>query len=488
MQNKPRLGAWVRHSRLSLLSSFALACALAVLFTLSACGGGGSAPPVTQTTTTVPFEIVAALKATPGVLSVEEKTTTVANARFFVLSFQQPVDHQNPLGASFPQTASLLLRDRNAPLVLAATGYGISRTSPSEQEPTRLLNANQLTMEHRFFQSSTPNPLDWNLLNIWQAANDQHRLVQAFKPIFTGKWINTGASKGGMTSIFHRRFFPNDVSATVAYVAPIMFAADDARFVPFIKSRGDAANRAAIEAWQQAMLDHREEMKVLFKQDADRLGETLNSLGLDKAFEFAVLEAPFTLWQYGNASLAAKVPAANASVAQLYEYLDATSFGVVKTWSDSTMNYYQAFYQQTATQLGYGAVPEAHLKGLRYPGQDTGAAYPPFGASKVYDPAAMRDIQNWVEQNASSIMFIYGENDPWTAAAFELSASAMARDNWRYTVALGNHGSKLGQLPSTERAAAYAKLSNWAGVPVISSQAPAEPKLTGRFDQERFSH
>ncbi|MFP2912532.1 hypothetical protein ACLESD_47465, partial [Pyxidicoccus sp. 3LFB2] len=32
--------------------------------------------------------------------------------------------------------------------------------------------------------------------------------------------VSTGASKGGMTSIYHRASAPKDVDATVAYVAP----------------------------------------------------------------------------------------------------------------------------------------------------------------------------------------------------------------------------------------------------------------------------
>jgi hypothetical protein len=42
-----------------------------------------------------------------------------------------------------------------------------------------------------------------------------------------GKWVNTGASKGGMTSVYHRRFFPNDLDANVAYVAPLSYSQED---------------------------------------------------------------------------------------------------------------------------------------------------------------------------------------------------------------------------------------------------------------------
>jgi len=64
-------------------------------------------------------------------------------------------------------------------------------------------------------------------------------------------------------------------------------------------------------------------------------------------------------------------------------------------------------------------------------------------------------------------MFIYGENDPWSAGAFELG---WAKDSFRYFVPGGNHGSAISTLPDTERDAAFATLARWAGVE-LSGQA-----------------
>ena len=49
---------------------------------------------------------------------------------------------------------------------------------------------------------------DWEVLDIFQAAADHHRIVAALKSIYSGARINTGHSKGGMTAVFHRRFYP----------------------------------------------------------------------------------------------------------------------------------------------------------------------------------------------------------------------------------------------------------------------------------------
>ncbi|HJV21900.1 MAG TPA: S28 family serine protease [Holophagaceae bacterium] len=452
----------------SLLGPALLAAALCLL---PGCGGGGSG-----TTAPAPQQdILLALQATPGVSDVTEVTSTLAGTRFFRFHLTQAVDHTAVGGPTFPQFVTLLYRSRTAPVVLATTGYAISQ-NPGQGEPTRILGANQITMEHRFFNTSTPAPADWTKLSIQQSAADEHQVVTALKPLFSGKWLNTGGSKGGMTALFHRRFYPNDVDVTLAYVAPINLANGDTRYPPFIDARGDTATRLAIEAWQQAIFSKRAEVLALLQADAMAQGQTFNALGADKTLEFAVLESPFVLWQYGNAALAAQVPAAGANAQQLYAYLDQVNSGVVGTWADSTLSYYQAYYQQCANQLGYPANKESHLTGLSYPGQDVPAIYPPPGASKAYDGGvAMQDIQTWMDTAARKVILVYGENDPWTAGALTVTAAAQARDVHKYIAPLGNHGSKLASLTSADANAAYALLAQWMGAPVTPAAPPQTP-------------
>lgn len=226
-----------------------------------------------------------------GVVSVTEKASSISGTRFFVLGLTQAENHFATPTPTFTQVVTVLFRSRTAPTTLATTGYSISQ-NPSEWEPTRILGANQVTMEHRFFNTSTPADLDWTKLTIQQAAADEHQVVLALKPILTGKWLNTGGSKGGMTALFHRRFYPGDVDATVAYVAPISLTSPDNRYIAFVTSRGTTANQQAIHAWQQAIFDNRAAVLALFEADAANQGETLNDLGADKALEFAVLESP----------------------------------------------------------------------------------------------------------------------------------------------------------------------------------------------------
>lgn len=428
-----------------------------------ACGGGGG-----QGSAPAQPDILDQLRAAPGISSVTEATSSIPQARFFTLSFTQPVDHRAIGGPVFQERLTLLYRSPTAPTTFVVTGYGIN-LGQGEAEATTLLQSNQIVLEHRYFAGSAPaGTLDWSKLDIYQMAADQHAVTQALRPILSGKWLGTGASKGGMTSIYHQRFFPQDVDATLAYVAPNSQGLADPRSIAFIDARAGGAYAPAIHAWQQAIFDHRAEVLPLFQAEAAQEGVTLDDLGADKALEFAVLEAPFTLWQYGDASVAAQVPPATATPAQLFAFLDLAYGGsAVDSWSDPTLAYFAPYYYQCGVQLGYPAVEDAELSGLNYRGQDLPQAYPPAGVTESSDAgAAMQDVQAWVSSSAQHIIFIYGENDPWSSEAFDLPAAAQARGNRLYIAPGGNHGSHLASLSDADRSEAYALLSTWLGASV----------------------
>lgn len=245
-------------------------------------------------------DILQKLEDVPGIASVSEQPVSepwsTEGARFFVLEIEQPVDHARPQTGAFRQTVTLFFRSEAAPMILASTGYGIVRQI-RVSEPAALLGANQLSVEHRFFNTSRPEPLDWSALDIEQAAGDHHRIVQLLRPLFPARWLSTGASKGGMTSVYHRMFYPDDVDATLAYVAPNSYGVSDERYVAFLDAVGDAACRNSVRALQRAVLENRSQLEPLMIARAATAEDTFDVLGTARAFEFATVEAPFALWQ-----------------------------------------------------------------------------------------------------------------------------------------------------------------------------------------------
>jgi hypothetical protein len=407
-------------------------------------------------------DILEELRAIPG-LTVEERTTMLAGYRFFVMDYDQPVDHKNTSSPTFKQRLTLLHRDYAAPVVVYNSGYNLS-TRGSRTQIAVLAEANQLSMEHRYFLPSRPDPADWSKLNIEQAATDQHRITQALKARIykPNKWLTTGASKGGMTSLFHRRFFPNDVDATVAYVAPIDYPADAVqsptnRYIVFLDNVGtDPTCRQKLKDFQNLALSRREAMKTRMRAEA-----AYTILGEDRAFEFAVEELPFIFWQYGSQSRCSTIPASGATDDAVFKFLDDTAGAA--SYGDASLTSFLPYYHQSASQLGYPMSDESYLVGLMYPNQDTAAAYLPSNIpAPTYDEgAAMTDVQSWISASGERIMLIYGQNDPWTAGQVDLGS---ATDSFKYIAPAGNHGSSIANLNSADSQAAAATVMRWLGL------------------------
>jgi len=227
---------------------------------------------------TQPLTLEGKLNQIPNV-TVQKITGDTTYAEYYELYFTQALDHENPEAGTFKQRVLLGHHAIEKPMVVEIQGYNIWTEKAGEL--SKLLNANQLTIEHRYFKNSMPDSLDWKYLNIKQAAADQHKVIQALKKIYKNKWITTGISKGGQTTIYHRFFYPNDVDVSVPYVAPQNLAREDKRIHKHLEQL--AARNAEIRfissnwlvlktkksffLWQKLMLKRKD---ILFRWDWKR--------------------------------------------------------------------------------------------------------------------------------------------------------------------------------------------------------------------------
>ncbi|MBU8897822.1 hypothetical protein KRR26_19580 [Corallococcus sp. M34] len=420
-------------------------------------------------------DILTRLQAIPGLTVLGEAPSPIQGTRFFRLSFEQPADHRTPGGEHFQLRATLLHRSVSAPMVVYSGGYSLNGR-PSQYEPTALLGANQLSLEHRFFGASRPASNDWKLLDIWQAASDYHRIIQAFKSVYAGHWLTTGGSKGGMSAVYHRYYFPNDVDATVAYVAPNTHGLDDGRFVHFLERVGDEACREKLRDFQRDALSRRAELLPFMAET----GDTYGVLGVDRSLEFGIVETPFYFWQYGTPSLCEQIPAPGAPATQVFAFLDDIT-GMASTYGDASLDYFAAYYYQSATELGWNRYPTHHLHGLlRYAREDVPSAYLPFPVEKRFDRDLMLRVEHWVRREGERMLFLYADRDPWSAGAFDVRER---NDSLRFTVPNANHlTAQIVRLPEPERTLALTRLSAWMGVtpPAVQARTLA-PEATGDF-------
>lgn len=76
--------------------------------------------------------------------------------------------------------------------------------------------------EYRYFQFSAPPKCYENLddLRSEEAAEDFHNFIEALKKVMKGKWVISGNSKGGNAALLQHAFHPEDGDVFVPYSAP----------------------------------------------------------------------------------------------------------------------------------------------------------------------------------------------------------------------------------------------------------------------------
>ena len=152
------------------------------------------------------------LNKVSAITEVKQLETTVFPEKY-VTYFTQPLDHRHPEKGSFRQRIIVSHVGYDRPTVLVTEGYGATYALNPQyrEELSKLLNANMIFVEYRYFLESTPDPKDWQYLTAENSADDLHAITTTFKNIYSGKWIATGISKGGQTTLLYRTFYPDDV-------------------------------------------------------------------------------------------------------------------------------------------------------------------------------------------------------------------------------------------------------------------------------------
>ncbi|ACY19025.1 S28 family serine protease [Haliangium ochraceum] len=412
-------------------------------------------------------DIAELLAEVPGFVAVEELPARPGSyGRAFAIVLEQPVDHAAAEGARFQQHITLAHVDRDAPMVLASTGYhNYLGTTPSE--PTYLLNANQVAVEHRYFGDSRPEPTDWSYLTVEQAAADHHRVVELLRPIYSGDWVSTGLSKGGVTSLLHRRYYPDDVTATVAYVAPVSFSVFDERYRTFFDDLDEQlaeisdgpACKQRVRDLQRELLLHRDEVEDFFAEQAALVESSFERVGgLQRVLEVAIVEMEFSYWQYFGLDSCSGTPGASAPLESMAGFLALVNDPL--GMADGSTALFEPYYYQVLTELGYPLVPLAHIEDLLI--YDYAESLHYFLPEEVemqqpappFDPAPMRELFDWVRDQGERVIVVYGGQDPWTGGAFELAGD----DTAFVVLPRENHGAQL--LNSNDRSAVQL-LQSW---------------------------
>lgn len=384
--------------------------------------------------------ILEKLRAIPQISDVREMKVTPFN-EYYQFCFKQPIDHGDPSKGTFKQRVLLGHRKTDAPVVVELEGYYLF--SPEAGELSTLLDANQLTIEHRFFDESVPErDIPWEYLTIRQAADDQHAIIQAVKQSLypNVKWVSTGISKGGQTTVFHRYFYPEDVDVSVPYVAPLNLKYVDPRLEKFLdklgKAKGGMNSVLAREDQNDYHLAVKDFQLLCFKQQ-DKLAEMLAALakekgytykmvgGVERALQLIILEYPFAFWQWGHNP--SEIPDEESAVWQeIFDYLVRIS--TPDFFEDKYIKRMHPFFYAALTETGmyeYNIKPFKKYMPKEKENIDFSFAMPAGAPKKPFNEQQMESINKWLQTDAAKILFVYGGSDPWYATAVDL------KGNWK---------------------------------------------------------
>ena len=382
--------------------------------------------------------------------------TTFSEA--YEMMITQPVDHNKPGGVKFKQKIFLSHKNNSSPVVFVTEGYAAGSSRATEL--TKILNANQIVVEHRYFGKSVPKKIDWKYLNIKQAAADHHLIVQLFKKIYNGKWISTGISKGGQTTLYFKRFYTNDVDVSVPYVAPINLSAEDPRIYMFLNSVGTQECRDKIIQFQRAFLSKREEIKNLLMRDVEKKNLRL-AWDYDFVLEYMTLEYSFAFWQWGNTKCE-EIPAADSPAEKLYDHM--VKANPLYFFTEQAMKDFGPFYVQAYSEIGYYGYDLEPFKDLLKEIKDgSNKILVPKDAKVNFDCSVMNDVNSWLQKHGNNIIYIYGGNDTWNATSIQLLGQTNAI---KMVKKGGSHGTRIGSFEGEQKEKIYSTLENWLGIKI----------------------
>ncbi len=336
----------------------------------------------------------------------------------YKLMIKQPINHENPDDGHFYQKVYLNHRGFDNATVQVTEGY--NRSYNRLYELSNFIEANQATVEHRFFGESMPDSLDYQYLNFEQVTSDHHRINQLLRQIYKGKFVATGISKGGTTTIFYRYFYPNDVDISVPYVAPLNYELEEKRIYHFLDTIGSDECRANTLAFQKRLLKNREYNIERLKWYAKGKNIHFTYLNLEEAFEYAVLEYPFSLWQWGTSC--DEIPIGDAADEDDLNHLVEVSG--IDFFADESMEAYASHYYQSGTQMGYYGYEIEDFEGLIKAldiGENPSAVFMPNKMEVEWNPKLTNKVAKWIKNNGNQFVYINGLNDTWSATRVPVS-------------------------------------------------------------------
>ena len=378
-----------------------------------------------------------------------------------VFFFEQPLDPNDPSKGVFKQRVFISHRGFDRPTVFVTEGYGAAGAAgpTRSNELADLFQTNLIVVEHRYFLESTPTPRNWEFLTAENSANDLHHIYTALKTVYPEKWIATGVSKGGQTTMIYCTFFPGDMDIAVPYVGPLCRDVEDGRHEIFLHEIvGTPEDRAIIQNFQLELLKRRSRLMPLFAAHCKERNFQFRA-SLDEIYDFSVLEYSYAHWQYGTP--VEQIPALTSSDEELFKQFIAVSSPTYFQDGSSI----ESFFVQAERELGYYGYDLTPFVAYLTITSDKGylkKLVVPKDADVSFDKTLFNKICAYLEKEDPHMVFIYGEFDPWSATAADVSVDMKNKKNIIVAyVPKGNHSANIRRLPDDLQQLVIETIKKW---------------------------
>ena len=368
-----------------------------------------------------------ALQNIPSISMIKEDPDTAAVTKKkqgeldykeqYSMFFTQDLNHDDEGGDSFQQKVCILFRGFDRPTIFVTEGYDWDGFRDAGDMGINL-NANMIHVEHRNYgESYNQDNGHWEYQTIAQASADLHDVYLALKPLFKGKWMCSGTSKNGETSIAYAYYYPQDMSLAAAFCAPFVLGLNDERFGQYLFN--EAGTEEERELMKTAIRNALQDGEDGLYQTACELFEADNQrIPAFTEYVFDLFDSFFQVFQYSTHNDGR--PELLEQLATDDEALVNQIYTIIGENRDET---YYSYWVECAKQMGWQNNGYDYFADLLEGTSFNRDEVLPLLLKEedrwivgTYDYSIYTDIvNNFFMTSTCPLLLFYSKDDPWSA-------------------------------------------------------------------------
>ena len=417
-------------------------------------------------------EVVAALQSIKNVEDLKP-FMNVKLGQCYYFNYNQMVDHNDPSKGTFKQQVVLTFVGKDAPTLLHTQGYSLTNEANPNDIQNRLdsidaphflwalskdngkdkkFDLNCVQVEYRYNGFSLPegDKDSFKYMTAEQQSKDLHAIVTDLKKALItgdGKWLSTGLSKNGDTTTQYAYFDEqngwNDIDVYVPFASPNILQEYDIRIGTYMITKSSKDVQPLLEKAYKKLVDDQAVADATIEAYAKKGGKFKKDSALLTTVA-AVLNNLFQVQSYSDYNTWTKLIPKEGDKPETYAkffMLDPTSPEVKYKGANARgpLHKRRTPYevQNAMEQGGAGFDYSWFLDGKLLSESDKKYLKDDIEKSKNSKTMDLQvNVRKNLETTTKKLIFVYGEDDPWTGAAIPDPTNPNVK---KYIVPHGTH-------------------------------------------------